>query len=129
MSLEDNLKLSSKQLSQNLAQSEKHFHSLLQTQSQLAMLIVEEANIRANLINIQASLTPHMEILHKELGFVETLLKKYPNISTIDWLVHLGEEIAIQIKSLEVACDNYDATLKIKMGVQKTFLENYTISL
>ena len=40
------------------------------------MLIVEEANVRAKLTNIQASLTPHMEILHKELGYAETKLAK-----------------------------------------------------
>ena len=95
MSLEDNLKLSSKQLSQNPTQSEKNFHSFLQTQSQLAMLIVEEANVRANLINIQASLTPHMEILQKELGYAETLMKKKPNLSTLDGLIHVAVEIAI----------------------------------
>ena len=61
--LEDELKLSSQKLSQNPVQTKQHFHSLLQTQNKLAILIVEEANIRAKLINIQASLTPHMEIL------------------------------------------------------------------
>ena len=70
------------------------------------MLIVEEANIRAKLINIQASLALHMEILHKELGYEETLLKKDPNLSTLYGLVHLALELAIQIKSLEVACNN-----------------------
>ena len=47
-----------------------------------------------------------MEILHKELGFVETLLKKDPNISTFDGLVHLAVDLAVQIKSLDVACEN-----------------------
>ena len=70
------------------------------------MLIVEEANLRAKLKNIQASLTPHMKILHKELGYVETLLKKDPNLSTLYGLVHLATKLAIQLKSLEVACEN-----------------------
>ena len=70
------------------------------------MLIVEEANIRAKLINIQAFLTPHMEILQKELGYAETLMMKDPHLSTLDRLVHLAAEIAIQIKSLDVALDN-----------------------
>ena len=70
------------------------------------MLIVEEVNVRANLINMEASLTPHMEILHKEIRYVETMLKKDPNLSTLDGLVHLVAEIEIQIKSLDVACDN-----------------------
>ena len=61
--LEDELKLLSQKLSQNPVQTEQHFHTLLQTQSKLVVLIVEEANIRAKLTKIQASLTPHMEIL------------------------------------------------------------------
>lgn len=40
-------------------------------------------------------------------------MNKDPNISTLDGLVHLATKLAIQIKSLEVACDNWDATLKI----------------
>ena len=59
------------------------------------MLIEKEANIRSKLINIQASLTPHMEILQKELAHAKTLLKKDPNLSTLDGLVHLANEIAI----------------------------------
>ena len=39
-----------------------------------------------------------MEILHKELGYVETLMKKDPNISTLDGLVHLTVEVEIQKK-------------------------------
>ena len=52
-----------------------------------------------------------MEIMHKELGYAETLLKKDPNLSTLDGLVHLATELAIQLKSLDVVCDNWDATL------------------
>ena len=70
------------------------------------MLIEKEANIRAKLINIQASLTPHMEILQKELAYAKTLLKKDPNLSTLDGLVHQAAETVIQIKSLDVALDN-----------------------
>ena len=90
------------------------------------MLIVEEANLRAKFKNIQASLTPHMKILHKELGYAETLLKKDPNLSTLDGLVHLAIELAIQIKSLDVACDNWDETLKIIMEIHKSFLDKHT---
>ena len=93
------------------------------------MLIVEEANIRAKLTNIQASLTPHMDILHKELGYEKTLLEKDPNLSTLDGLVHLAAKKAIQIKSLDVACESYNATLKIIMEVHKSFLEKHTISV
>ena len=106
LSLEKNLNISGTQLPQNPTQSEKHFHTLLQSQSQLAILIAEDANIRAKLTNIQASLTPHMEILHKELGYAKTLLKKDLNLSTLDGLVHLAVELPIQLKSLDVACDN-----------------------
>ena len=47
-----------------------------------------------------------MEKLHKELGYAETLLKKDPNLSTLNGLVNLANDLAIQIKSLDVACDN-----------------------
>ena len=59
------------------------------------MLTVEEANTRAKLINTQASLTPHMEILQKELAHAKILLKKDPNLSTLDSLVHLVFETTI----------------------------------
>ena len=68
-----------------------------------------------------------MEILHKELGYVETLLKKDPNLSTLDGLVHLTAKLSIQLKSLDVACDNWDATLKIIMEVHKSL--NWTNTL
>ena len=93
------------------------------------MLIAKEANIRAKLTNIQASLTPHMEILHKELGYAKKLLKKDPNLSTLDDLVHLATELAIQLTSLDVACDNWDVALKIIMEVHESFLDKYTISV
>ena len=93
------------------------------------MLTAEEANIRAKLTNIQASLTPHMEILHKELGYVETLLKKDPNLSTLDDPVHLAVALAIELKSLHVACDNWDVALKIIMEVHNFFFDKYTISV
>ena len=70
-----------------------------------------------------------MEILHKELGYVETLIKKDNNLSTLDGLVHLTSELAIQIKSLDVACDKWDATLKIILDVHKYFLDKHTISV
>ena len=95
LKLEDELKVSSEQLTQNPIHTQQHFQTLLQTQSRLAILTIEEANIRAKLINIQASLTPHMEILQKELAQAKTLLKKDPNLSTLDSLVHLAAEIAI----------------------------------
>ena len=43
-----------------------------------------------------------MEILQKVLAYVENVLKKYPNISTLEGLVHLEIESTIQIKSKEV---------------------------
>ena len=106
MKLEDELKLSSQKLSQNLVQTEQHFHTLLETQRKLAILIEKEANIRAKLIHIQASLIPYMEILKKELAYAKTLLKKDPNLSTLDGLVHLAAKTTIQLKSLDVALNN-----------------------
>ena len=70
-----------------------------------------------------------MEIMHKELGYAQTLLKKDPNLSTLDGLVHLATEFAIQIKSLDVACDNWDATLKIIMEVHDFCLDKHTIGV
>ena len=69
LSLERNLNILGTRLPQNPTQSENNFHTLLQSQSQLVVSIEKEANIREKLINIQVSLTPHMEILHKELGY------------------------------------------------------------
>ena len=76
---------------------------MLKNQKEQAILVEEEANTRAKLVQIQATLTPHMDILQKELTYAENVLKKDPNISTLDVLVHLASKIAIQIKSLEVA--------------------------
>ena len=55
---------------------------------------------------MQSTITPHMEVLHKEQAYAENVLKKDPNHSTLDGLVHLAIETAIQIKSLEVALQN-----------------------
>ena len=56
-------------------------------------------------------------------------MKKDLNLSTLDSLLHLAIEIAIQLKSLDVALDNQDATLKHIMVVEKRFLDKYTISV
>ncbi|MFA1094689.1 hypothetical protein ACDI55_28520 [Klebsiella pneumoniae] len=61
--------------------------------------------------------------------YAETVLKKDPNISTLDGLVNLTVEIAIQIKSLDVALDNWDAALNIIIEVHKNFLDKYTINV
>ena len=66
-------------------------------------MIEIEANKKAKLVQIQSIITPHMEILQKELAYVENVLKKGPNLSTLEGLVHLAVETTIQIKSLEVA--------------------------
>ena len=56
-------------------------------------------------------------------------MKKYPNLSTLDGLVHLATEIAIQLKLLDVVLDNWDATLKHIMVVHKSFLDKYIVSV
>ena len=84
MSLERNLKISSMQLPTNPAQSEKHFTQMLYTQRELVLLIAEEVNIKAKLMQIQSSITPHLEVLHKEQAYAEIVLKKDPNLSTLD---------------------------------------------
>ena len=83
------------QLPTNLAQSEKHFAQMLHTQRELVLLIENESNTKAKFMQIQSSITPHLEVLHKEQAYVEIVLKKDPNISTLDGLVHLTVEIAI----------------------------------
>ena len=93
------------------------------------MLQAQDANICATLINIQAMLTSHMKVIHKELAYDEILMKKYSNLSTHDGLVNLATELDIQYQSLEVVCKNWDATTKIIMDVHKTFLDKHTISV
>ena len=115
------------QLPRDSTQSEKHFHTTLFTQKELAVLIVDEANTKAKLVHIQFSITPHMEILQKELAYAENVLKKDPNLSTLDGLVHLAAETTIQIKSLEVALQNWDASLRIVMEVNRFFLAKYSV--
>ena len=79
-------------------------------------------------MQIQSSITPHLEVLHKEQAYVETVLKKDPNLSTLDGFVHLVVEIAIQHKSLDISLKNWDATLKILLGVNNTFLAKHGIT-
>ena len=106
MQLEEELKVLSENLMQDSSNAQQHFELLLQTKRKIAVLIAEEANIRAKLISIQASLTPHMDIFQKEQARATNLLKKDPNISTLDWLVHLAIEVAIQIRAIDIALDN-----------------------
>ena len=68
-----------------------------------------------------------MEILHKELGYAKTLVKKDPNLSPLDGLVHLVVKLSIQPKSLDVACENWDVALKIILEVHKSYLDKHTI--
>ena len=95
LSLKRNLKISSMQLHTNIAQSEKHFSQSLHTQRELVALIADEANIKAKLMQIQSSITPHLEVLHKEQVYAEIVSKKNPNLSTLDGLLHLATKTAI----------------------------------
>ena len=112
----------------NPAQSEKHFAQSLHTQKELAFLTVEEAKKKAKLMQIQSSITPHLEVLHKEQAYAEAVLKKDPNLSTLDGLVHLPTETTIQHKSLEIALENWDASLKVLLEVNSNFLAKYGIT-
>ena len=47
-----------------------------------------------------------MEVLHKEMAYAENFLKKDPNLSTLEGLVHLAIETTIQLKALEITLDN-----------------------
>ena len=79
-------------------------------------------------MKIQASITPHLEVLHKEQMYAETILKKDPNISTHEGLVDLAAKLAVQQKSLDVALNNWDVALKILLEVNETFLAKYGIT-
>ena len=57
-------------------------------------------------MQIQSSITPHLEVLHKDQMFAEIVLKKDPNISTHEGLVDLTVELAIQHKSLDISLNN-----------------------
>ena len=68
-------------------------------------------------------------MLNKELAYAKTLMKKDNQLSTHDGLVDLVAQLDIQYQSLEVACNNWDATLKIIMEIHKSFLDKHTISV
>ena len=70
-----------------------------------------------------------MEILQKELAYAKTLLKKDPNLSTLDGLVHLAAETTIQLKSLDVALEKWDVSLRHIMVIHKIFLDEYLKSV
>ena len=79
-------------------------------------------------MQIQSSITPHLEVLHKEQMYAETIMKKDPSISTHEGLVDLAAELAVQQKSLDIALNNWDAALKILLEVNETFLAKYGIT-
>ena len=83
------------QLPTNPSQSEKHFTHTVHTQRELAILTTKEANTKENLMKIQSSITPHLEVLHKEKMYAKTVLKKYFNLSTHEGLLDLAAELAI----------------------------------
>ena len=80
-------------------------------------MIVEEENTKAKLMQIQSSISPHLEVLHKEQAYAEIVLKKDPNLSTLDGLVHLAVEISIQHNSLDIALEKWHVALKILLEV------------
>ena len=69
---------------------------MLHTQREIVALTAEEANIKDKLIQIQTSIIPHLEFLHKEQMYAKTILKKDPNISTHEGLVDLVVELVVQ---------------------------------
>ena len=70
-----------------------------------------------------------MEILQKELAYAKNVLKKDPIFSRLYGLVHLTIETTIQIKSLEVALQNWDVSLRIVMEVNKIFLAKFLVRI
>ena len=116
------------QLPKDPSQSEKYLAQTLRTQQELANLTTEESNIKAKLLQLHSSITPHLEILHKEQTYVENVIKKHPNLSTLDGLVHLAVETTIQHRSLEIALNNWDASLRMIMEVNQIFLVKYGLN-
>ena len=100
---------------------------MLYTQRELAILTIEKENIKEKLMQIQSSITPRLEVLHKKQAYAKIVLKKDPNLSTLDGLVHLAAKIAIQHKSLDIALENWDEALKILLEVNSTFLAKHGI--
>ena len=80
-------------------------------------------------MQIQSSIIPHLEVLHKEQMYAKIVLKKTSNLSTHEGLIDLVEELAIQHKSLDIALNNWDTTLKILLEVNSTFLAKHGITL
>ena len=78
---------------------------------------------------MQASITPQLEVLHKEKMYAKKIFKKKINISTHDGLVDLAAELSIQHKSLDIALNKWDATLKILLEVNKTFWAKHDITI
>ena len=95
----------------------------------MSILIEEEANIKEKLMQIQSSISPHLEVLHKEQAYTKTILKKDSNLSTLDALVHLSSKTTIKHKSLDFALENWDVALKMIMEVNSTFLAKYGLNL
>ena len=79
------------------------FAQILHTQKELATLKIEEANIKAKLMQIQSSITTHLEVLHKQQAYAKIVLKKDPNLSTLEGFLHLAAETTIHHKSIEIA--------------------------
>ena len=122
------MNISSMELPKDPTLSEKHFATTLQTQAELATLTTEESTIKAKLLQLQASITPHLEILHKEQAYAENVIKKDPHLSTLDGLVHLAAETAIQHKSLDIALNKWDAALQTILEINSPFLAKYGIT-
>ena len=79
-------------------------------------------------MQIQSSITPRLEVLHKEKMYVEIVLKKDPNLSTHEGLVDIAGKLAIQHKLLDIALNNWVIALKILLEVNKTFLAKHGIT-
>ena len=114
--------LSSEKLTQDSSHAHQNFETLLKTQRKIVVRTIEEANIRAKIISIQASLTPHVDILQKEQAQATNLLKQDPNLSTLDGLVHLAVEFAIQIRTIDIALKNWNSTLQNILDQHRTIL-------
>ena len=93
-------------LGKNTSSSSPSYNKLTFDQQRLVELLARDIGIRKKLISIQFMLLPYLEIIHRKLPIAQNLMKKDTHLSTHEGLVTLATNLEIQIKSLQVACDN-----------------------
>ena len=107
MILQADIKAFGTRMQSTQGDTQLHLEKLKNNQRRLAKLYAQEGNIRTTLVSIQTKLLPPLEILKQELAKAKVLMKEDANISTEEGLVELVAKIEIQLKSLEIASNNW----------------------